>query len=82
MTIIKLIINFVETYTTTKMGAVILLLGILLMDVLAITDVIHSRILGRWLYVMLIILLPIIGFSVWYFRKAFGIIPVHRMRNI
>lgn len=61
---------FVETYTTTKMGAVILLLGILLMDVLAITDVIHSRILGRWLYVMLIILLPIIGFSVWYFRKA------------
>lgn len=52
------------------MGAVILLLVIFLMDILAITDVIHSRIRGRWLYVMLIILLPIIGFSVWYFRKA------------
>lgn len=52
------------------MGAVILLLVILLMDILAITDVIHSRKRGRWLYVMLIILLPIIGFSVWSFRKA------------
>ncbi len=52
------------------MGALILLSGIIILDVFAIIDVVRSRGRNVLLFVLLIIVLQIIGVSIWYFKKS------------
>ena len=52
------------------MGGYLIILGVIILDILAIVDVIRSRVNYSWAYIILIVALPFIGFSIWYLYKT------------
>ena len=52
------------------MGGYFIILGVIILDILAIVDVIRSRVNYSWAYIILIVALPFIGFSIWYLYKT------------
>lgn len=52
------------------MGALIIILGVAFLDIMAIADVLRARPENSWAYIVLIVILPIFGYSVWYVRKS------------
>ena len=62
------------------MGGYFIIFGIIILDILAIVDVIRSRVNYSWAYIILIVALPFIGFSIWYLYKTISRIKLPKKK--
>lgn len=53
------------------MGAYLIIFGVIVLDILAIVDVKKSGVENAWAYIVLIVAIPLLGFSIWYLTKTF-----------
>lgn len=63
------------------MGAFLIIVGLLVMDILAIADVRRTNINNGWAFVILIVILPVIGFSIWYMKKTLLFSSCRKIKN-
>ncbi len=62
------------------MGGYLIIFGIIILDILAIADVIRSNVKYCWVYILLIVVLPFFGFSIWYLYKAIFSIKHYKIK--
>ena len=57
----------------------LIIIGIIILDIIAIADVLRNRIINGWAYITLIAALPFLGFTIWYLRKTID--NVHSLKT-
>ena len=57
----------------------LIIIGIIILDIIAIADVLRNRIINGWAYITLIAALPFLGFTIWYLRKTMD--NVHSLKT-
>lgn len=53
------------------MGALLIIVGVLILDIMAIVDVRRADVNNTWAFIVLMIVFPVFGFSIWYIKKSF-----------